>query len=719
MFWRTKLGEERFPVKGQMAGRWRLPLAGALACSLVLTACSSTPSHPSKPVVLTATKTGTNWGAGATGASPCDPLSTSGCMFPFPSDYYTVPDAHMGSGRRVYFPPAAMPVSSKGVAINPKAWERNDGFSPGSVIEVHVPGLDFSASKIPGQDHVAESLSKSAPIVLLDADNGKRLAYWAEMDIRDTHPSTQLLLIHPALNLPEGARIIVALRNMRNSAGKVIPAQGDFSRILAGKELSGSSGKALESHEKRVLAILERDAGVRKKGLFLAWDFTVESTGNLTGWAIHMRDVAMKKLGNGVPTFVVTKVVNLTPSDHGGRTIGRQIIGTFNVPSFLNGPSGDQSSTLEFGSDGLPRLSGYTEHAVFSCLIPRSVDENPALSASPVDPGRPVLYGKGLFSVATEMEIGGVRDTAYEYHLVLCSTNWMGLDGNDELYDAGLLSNLSNFDTVPDHLLQSMIDALYLGRLMASPLGFDTNPAFRAGPGYKGFIDTSDPLTYYGNSEGSLMGGAVTAISTEWTRAVLGVPSMDYAILLPRSVDFKPFYSFLDPVFPHESQQQLIFDLLQMLWDRGETDGYIEQLTNHPLPGTPAHQVLLQMAFGDHQVANVTTEIEARTIHAVVHEPVLPSGLVSGNPFWGLSPAPSSYRGPAALYVWEDPHSPPAPKGDIPPTEGIDPHDFIPRSLPAAQRQLVHFLITGTVIDVCGSAPCTTDISSEYHIAIP
>ena len=52
------------------------------------------------------------------------------------------------------------------------------------------------------------------------------------------------------------------------------------------------------------------------------------------------------------------------------------------------------------------------------------------------------------------------------------------------------------------------------------------------------------------------------------------------------------------------------------MWDRGEPDGYANHMTSDPLPGTPAHHVLIDMAYGDHQVANVATEVEARTIGA-------------------------------------------------------------------------------------------------------
>ena len=47
----------------------------------------------------------------------------------------------------------------------------------------------------------------------------------------------------------------------------------------------------------------------------------------------------------------------------------------------------------------------------------------------------------------------------------------------------------------------------------------------------------------------------------------------------------------------------VILDLIQQLWDRGDPDGYAQHMTSHPLPDTPSHTVLMQIAYGDHQVS--------------------------------------------------------------------------------------------------------------------
>src|SRR5262245_49601168 len=74
-------------------------------------------------------------------AADCQPfLDDRPCLQPFPSNLYTK-KADTPTGRRVRLPADAMPVNTEGVAINAAEWNRNDGFSPGSMITVHVPGL--------------------------------------------------------------------------------------------------------------------------------------------------------------------------------------------------------------------------------------------------------------------------------------------------------------------------------------------------------------------------------------------------------------------------------------------------------------------------------------------------------------------------------------------------------------------------------------------------
>ena len=55
---------------------------------------------------------------------------------------------------------------------------------------------------------------------------------------------------------------------------------------------------------------------------------------------------------------------------------------------------------------------------------------------------------------------------------------------------------------------------------------------------------------------------------------VLGVAGMNYSSLLERSVDFDPFFDIMKVNYPNAVDRVVGLQLIQMLWDRGENDGY-------------------------------------------------------------------------------------------------------------------------------------------------
>src|SRR3954468_4946557 len=79
-------------------------------------------------------------------ASSCDPIDTAACLLPWPNDYFTKPDATTATGKRLDLDLTEMPKDAAGVPIDPTAQNRNDGFSPGSLIITRVPGLDTPAA---------------------------------------------------------------------------------------------------------------------------------------------------------------------------------------------------------------------------------------------------------------------------------------------------------------------------------------------------------------------------------------------------------------------------------------------------------------------------------------------------------------------------------------------------------------------------------------------
>ena len=159
---------------------------------------------------------------------------------------------------------------------------------------------------------------------------------------------------------------------------------------------------------------------------------------------------------------------------------------------------------------------------------------------------------------------------------------------------------------------------------------------------------------------------------------------------------------------------------MQLLWDRGEPDGYAERMTSDPLPDTPAHQVLLDVAFGDHQVSDYQAAVEARTIGASGHQPVVYKGRwPKMNLLWGLPRLKGYPFTGSAMYVWdggpirESPSgsgkfvgTEPPPLTNLPNRSGEDPHS-LPRATPA-EEQLVSDFFGGSIpkTDTCNKGPC-------------
>jgi hypothetical protein len=639
-------------------------------------------------------------------AAGCDPIDPSRCLYPWPND-------HFRKDGRLALTESMMPANVAGKHIEPSDYNRSDGFSPGSTIVTKVPGLDTPAAfartgAVPITD-VARSFDREQPIVVINARTLRRQLIWAELDSNASTPANTALLVHPAKNLREGERYIVALRRLRDAAGRLLQPSDAFRSY---RDRVKTRDRGFERRRLRMEEIFHtlKRAGIKRRELYLAWDFTVASARSLSGRLRHIRDDAFRALGDrdlgdlrvsgSSPKFTITRVTEFTPAENA--EIRRRVEGTVEVPCYLDLPGCPPGSRYVLGPDGLPaRTPGNVHQANFICNIPRSVT-----SASPA---RPSLYGHGLFGGASEVNSISRLPIATEHRIMLCASDWIGMSGADIPNTISVLSDLSRFPTLADRLQQSMINFLYLGRAMIHPRGFASHMAFwdPQGP----LIDTRR-LYFSGGSQGGIAGGALTAVAPDFTRSVLIVPAMNYGLLLTRSIDFDPFAAVLYPAYPDELTRPLLLSLIQNLWDRGEPNGYAWHMTDDPYPNTPRHTVLLHMAFGDHQVANIGTEIEARTIGARIRLPATDPGRHTDvRPYFGIEPIRRyPYKG-SALVVWD---TGPLRAGGLgtgqppitntPPRLGRDPHGLTGRE-PLAQLQFARF-IDGALVDVCGGLPC-------------
>lgn len=703
----------------------------------------------------------------------CDPIDPSQCMLPYPNDWFTRPDSTSATGRRLDLTLLGMPRNAANKPINPAQWNRSDGFSAGSQILTYVPGMttnaDLAPSGLPSVTDLAENSDPDAGVVLLDTQTGQRWPVQAEIDQYTQEsgalpdpatPVQQDLIIHPALNLTDGTRYIVALRHLVTDSGQIAQPSAAF---LAYRDGTAPASDPRRAHMDQLFKTLAR-AGVRRSNLYLAWDFTTASTQNVTGRLLAIRNDAFAQLGdtnlgNGrvegkAPAFSIDSVTNYTPAQNS--MVARQVTGHFTVPCYiaptcappvkcstitdstpLNGTplSGTPLNTAPLSGllddcpspgqfllgpkpDAVPQqVAGQTYQANFICNAGRRAVDTPGTKL------RPVEYGHGLFGSAAEVNYGPQITMAGDFNMLYCATDWFGMATADIPNAVLALSDLSRFPIITDRVQQGELDFLYLARLLVHPEGFGSNPAFQVDG--SSFIDTSG-VYYDGNSQGGIYGGTVCAVSIDVKHCVLGVPGMGYSVLLPRSADYVanssqfsssnltgqiglPAYSqVLDTAYPDQAQRMLILDLIQTLWDRSDPDGYASHMTGG-LPDTPDHAVLMQMAWGDHQVANITAETEARTIGAGLVSPPLVAGRYGPymDPFWGITPITSFPYDGSALTVFDGGPTAypggtdPPPPADVPNTSGSDPHEY-PRNARWGQQQKSDFMNVNGLVTAPG-----------------
>lgn len=652
-------------------------------------------------------------GAVPAGAAGCDPLDPAACMLPFPNDRFTRPDDASATGRRLAFRRDQMPRNKDGVPIDPAPYNASDGFSPGQTIVTKVPGLDdaaaFARTGLVPQTDLARAFDDDQPVVVIDARTRERHLVWAELDSNATTDADRALLVHPGVNWREGHRYVVALRRLRDADGRLLRPTRAF-RVFRDRLPSRSPDvRRRRGHMERLFRTLRR-AGVDRDDLYLAWDFTVATRRTLAARALSIRDRAFAELGDRdladlrvqgrSPAFRITAVRELTAAED--PNVVRRVEGRVTVPCYLDAPGCPPGSRFRLDRRGLPvRLPGNTHEARLICLVPRS--------ATPDRPARPLIFGHGLLGSAEAVDdLGPLAQAA---NAVMCATDWTGFSREDVPTVLSILQELSGFPALPDRTQQGFLDFLFLGRALLHPDGLGSDPRFQAGG--RSLIDTRR-LFYAGGSQGGILGGALTALAPDFTRAALIVPGMNYSLLLTRATPFDAFASQLYPAYPDELERQLVLSMVQVLWDRGDANGYAWHMTRRPYRNTPRHTVLLHMAFGDHQVANVATEVEARTIGARLRVPALdPGRSLDREPLYGIRPVPRyPWKGDAMVVFDIGPlragglGTPPAPAANVPPRAGVDPHGMTAFAPPAALQFLAFLREDGAFVDTCGADPC-------------
>jgi hypothetical protein len=625
--------------------------------------------------------------AACSGADPvppitagCNPISLDSCTLPYPSSFYLTPDATTRTGVRLSFPAGFLPDRDGRPFLPPGAL---DGASPAGPILVYFKD-GVLADDLPGLHRMADSLADAAPIVLLRADTGERVPYFAELDA-NTWPGQagdhQALYVRPLARLAPGTRYVVAVRGLRNAAGVPLAAPMPFRALRDRLATQRPEVTALAARYEGIFDLLA-GAGYPRGDLILAWDFVTASDEVITGPLAAMRDDALARLDAGGYGYAITSVAEQPAPE-----LLRRVQGTFDVPWYLDGTGA--RARLAAGAGGPPAFQGVGS-ATFTLQIPRC-------AATTSGPLRLVVYGHGLFGTAAgELDSGYQRGYAEQLCVVQVGTDWLGLTEMDRATTLGeLLADLRQIDLVTDKLMQAQVDFVVLTRLVRDVLRQDPALTREGAAGGTPVLDGSE-VYYYGCSNGAIQGMAFMALTPDVARGVLDVGGGPWSLLMERSSGFAMLTPVLAVAYPDSADRALLIALWQSSFDHVDPATWGAHALRDPLGDVGPKQILLQESLGDALVPNLGTRYLARTLG-------LPGLAALLDPPYGIAveaaPLPSAYT------QWSVDPTPFPDDRNVPPANN-QAHNGA-RALPALVEQNDAFWRPdGMVTQTCPEAGC-------------
>lgn len=708
----------------------------------------------------------------------CEILNAMECALPYPSSRF-LSRANTPTGVRLAIPQVALPTVN-GPPIPVDMLNELDGFSPTVQILMGFPeGVDLVASGLsrllppclgaPGEDpecipdtdtpwegvrsYDDRSLDPEHPTVLLrwsrddggdgdkDGDKdkdrdrggrsgGERVLHWTEPDGRLIFPDRQAFILRPAESLIPGERYIVAVRRLVARDGTEIEAEAPFAALRDRRPTDIPQLRERRGRFEKIFRELRR-AGIDRKDLVLAFDFTVQSEHQLTHQMLTMRDTAFEWLAKQEqPTFQVAGVRDRGDCSDPSQIVWKEVDGTFQSPLFLEeAPTPDNVPQHSVDGNDRPVMNG-TMDAPFDISIPCLLHPD---NGDPSAEVYTILLGHGIFGTGRGMVrgiptgFGGALDaydgspapgggtrTTRRWNYIAGATNWTGWSGFGSGERAGLwiagriigmgASQLHNFRAFPDRHRQGQSNTLVLSRMMTTG-AFNSHPEFQYADG-TGIFPVRAPQYYYGISMGGVQGLFHAAISQDIEKFGIDVGSMNFSFLLQRSTQFPTFELLLTTVGLFDPlDQQIGLTMVNELWVSADPAGYMTRVTDpdNLLPGNDFPKKLyLSPAWLDYQVSNHGTEATARTLGVASGPGSLQKELV------GIPDAAPGAALDSALVMWDtglhdildpagEPFIPPLANRVVPSQAG-DPHGARP-SIPAGIQTLLQWLQPGGKIE--------------------
>jgi hypothetical protein len=609
----------------------------------------------------------------------CNPLGGQGCITPWPSSLYQIDDPSTATGRRLDVPVGAFPANIDGVAFDPSWVNERDGFSPASFVFTAFPG-GIDPAGLVGADEIEASLAPDSATVIVDMQTGERVAHFAELDVNAAGDlDNQALYLRPATRLVPGHRYAVAIRaSLKAPGGGALPVPEGFAALRDGAETNHARLEAVRDRYPAIFQALEA-VGVPRDELIVAWDFTTGSDEQITAKLLAARDAALSNMGP-IGANVTFAISADAPIGDGTRIV-RRVEGEFNAPMLLTENSPDGRLALD--EAGEASVTG-TIKAKFSALVPAC--------ATAESPAQLVIYGHGFFGNITAATADYAQTIADENCAIVVGTEWTGMSQSDIPGAALALNDVNRIPNFTERIIQGIVNFITLGNIargsMASQVFVDSAGAMIADP---------SRISFYGISQGAILGTTLLAYDPSITRGVLAVGGGNWSLLFERSTNWPQYYTILAGSYPEPIHIPVLLSLLQLGYDFTDNIHVANRILDDPLPGASQKRLLLQMAVDDSQVTNLASFLQARELGVPVLSPsvLVPYRLTE-------AAAPQS----SALVIFDEKPSPPPPADNRRHEIDNGTHTNV-RWRAAARAQIEAFLATGEIAATCkGACDC-------------
>ena len=171
--------------------------------------------------------------------------------------------------------------------------------------------------------------------------------------------------------------------------------------------------------------------------------------------------------------------------------------------------------------------------------------------------------------------------------------------------------------------------------------------------------------------------------------------------MIKRSVNWIMYEAIMLAGYSEAFTRDLVMVMSASIWDLAEPTTYAPHLVSDPLPGTPAHRVLLQIGLGDAQVPNLSAYMQVRTAGIPL---MLPSPV---EPF-GVETVADGELSESGLVIYAIPGVTPAPPGTRSPGGNNDAHEGVRRAV-EAQEQIRRFTAIDGMVEQTCDGPCDPD----------